>query len=113
MNAAKPKEKVYITHNQMNKPIRMMGLSSLQLFAVIAVFGLTLVIMTAIVKASFLTILVVAAIIIILLTMLVAKLSREHKKGCPNYIKSYFTFTGTPKKIIDTKSVLSMVYNER
>lgn len=112
-SATKTKEKVYITHNHMNKPIRMMGLSSLQLFGVIGVLGLTLVILTAMVKASMMVTLIVFSMMVIPLIMLIAKLTKEHKKGCPDFIKSYFTFGSTPRKIIDSKSVLSMIYQSK
>lgn len=91
----------------------MMGLSSIQLFVLIGIVGLTIVICTAVLGLKLLTTIVTTGIIILPLVAIAAKLNKEHKKGCPNYVLSYYTFLATPKKIIDKKGVLSMIYQEK
>ena len=102
----------YNTKNQLNKPIRMMGLSSLQLFGIIGVVGLSVVISVTLFGLGILGSLVVAAFFLLPAFFIAGKLSTEHKKGHPDFMKSYMTFMSTPRKIIDKKGVLSMIYQE-
>ncbi len=106
------KQKSYNTLNQMNKPIRMMGLSSIQLFIIIGVVGMTVMICTAIIGLNVLSTIMVAGVVILPLVFIAGKLSVAHKKGCPDYMKSYLAFMSTPKKIIDRKRLLSIIYQE-
>lgn len=95
----------YFTQNKMNKPIRMMGLSSLQFIAVLALLGLTTVVMVT-AGASLIGTMVPLVVEIIPIVFYTAKASMEHKKGNPNFLSSWYMFQSMPKKIHDGKGIV-------
>jgi hypothetical protein len=85
---------------KVNKPIRMMGLTSMQFILVIAILGLSAVIMISI-GAAFLTMVFVLVIEIIPIMIYVSKSIKESKKGNYTFYSSWSAFQSTPRKIQD------------
>lgn len=100
--------KEYRTLNKMNKPIRMMGLSSLQFLAIIVIVGLTITLLVSS-GTSLFAVLVVLMVEITPIVFYTSKASMEHKKGNPTYFSSWWMFGSTPKKIIDRKGILNYI----
>lgn len=103
--------KEYYGLSQLNKPIRFRGLSSLQLGA--AVLGsIVLFMILSISGQSFIGLFGLLAAWIILLKGPLKKLNKEHKKGTPNYVESYFIFSSVPKKIRDKETIFQFLINK-
>lgn len=102
----------YLTQVQMNKPMKFMGLSSMQLFISIGILGFIIVISTTIFHLSPLVPFLIDGVIFIPIFFGSKKLAAEHKKGNSTYLGSYFAFMNTPKKIIDKNKIFSFIVNE-
>lgn len=98
----------FIGLSRLNKPIRFYGLTSLQLGgSVLTTIILFIVLSTA--KMSLLGLFILSGVWIILLKGPLKKLNQEYKKGTPNYLSSYLTFSSTPKRIRDKHSIFSFI----
>lgn len=102
----------YFTQNYVNKPIKLMGLTSIQMFAVIGLMGLTVVICVSVLQTGALVALGIDAIMAIPIFIMTSKMNKEHKKGNPGYLNSYLAFMSTPRRIIDQKNVFKIIFNE-
>jgi len=102
----------YNTQVQMNKPMKFMGLSSLQLFIVIGILGLVMLVCMSFLKTPFIIPLVIDGILFVPIFLISKKLGKEHKKGNSDYYGSYVAYMSTPKKIIDKNKIFSFLVNE-
>ncbi len=99
---------LYYTMPKINKPIRFWGLSSLQLGGMILT---TMVVFlgTVIAKQAVTGIIILLGIWISLVQFVIKKLNKEHKKGTPDYMASYFVHSAMPKKITDKNLIFSFI----
>ncbi len=99
--------KKYNNMVKVNKPIRLMGLSSVQFMMVIAVLGLSAVIMVS--AGS--SIIAIASVLVIEgmpIMMYASKSIKEGKRGNYKFYSSWSAFQSTPRKIQDN-GIFSMI----
>lgn len=101
-------DEFYFGLSKMNKPIRFAGLSSLQLGGSI-LLSVTIFLVMATSKMALFGLFVLITIWIVLIKFIFKKLIKEHKKGTPDYINSYFALRGTPKAIVDRNFIFSFL----
>lgn len=98
----------YYTMPKINKPIRFWGLSSLQLGGMILA-TLLIFLFTVISKQALTGLIILSAAWIFLIQVVIKKLNKEHKKGTPDYISSYFINKSLPRKITDKNFTFSFL----
>jgi|ERR1035437_1114285 hypothetical protein len=106
------KDWYYNTFVQMNKPMKFMGLSSIQLFGAIGILGLVVVVCMSFFKTKVYIPLSIDSVIFIPMYLISKKLTKEHKRGNSNYYGSFLAYWSTPKKIIDKNKVFNFLINE-
>lgn len=99
---------LYYTMPKINEPIRFWGLSSLQLggmiLATMVVFLGTVIARQAVTGAV-----ILSSAWIFIIQIVIKKLNKEHKKGTPDYMASYFVYTALPRKITDKNMIFSFL----
>lgn len=85
---------------KVNKPIRFFGLSPVQ-FTIIALSGAIIILILLFKGVNPFIMIIALFIIVIVAVWILAKLRAATKKGNPDFIKSYFIKSNTPKKIVD------------
>lgn len=106
------KDWYYHTFVQMNKPMKFMGLSSLQMFVVVGLLGIVVIVCTSFIKTHVVVPILIDGVLLIPIFFISQKLKIEHKKGNSDYFGSYLAFFTTPKKIIDKNKIFSFLINE-
>lgn len=99
---------LYYTMPKINKPIRFWGLSSLQLGGMILV---TMVVFlgTVITKQAVTGVIILSSAWVFIIQVVIKKLNKEHKRGTPDYMSSYFIYAALPKKITDKNLIFSFL----
>ncbi len=102
----------YYTQNQVNKPIKFMGLSSRMIFAIIGILGLNVIFCVTILGLKIMQTGIVEFVLVIPITLFTARMNTEWRKGNKDYIGSLFSFMRTPRRIVDRKGLFKMLINE-
>ena len=101
----------YNTFKQINKPIRLSGLSPLQ-FAGIALSIAAIAITLLLMRQHPVMILILLMGFLYLLSVLFSTLNKEHKNGNPNYLQGVSVKNSTPKKILDRCQIFKFIMNK-
>lgn len=98
----------YFTYVNMNKPVFYFGFTSLQFS--ISVIVIVVVVIIAVMILGLLMGLLIGFILSSPVYILMGKIKIQNAKGNPDYVKSFQLFLKTPKRVVDERGFLNVIY---